>query len=123
MEKVLSKYYDGFEGEPDIQFIYYDNKGEQKVILKIWEGYFDEIMSTIRPELSGWTGLSYFYHLHEGWYKESPWKIPDLKSAIQQFQSLDIEALNIKTQEVYKEIIELLLDANLLDKDVWIAYD
>lgn len=42
MEIVNNKYYVGFEGEPEIQFIC--KKACDTYIIIIWEGYFDEIM-------------------------------------------------------------------------------
>lgn len=48
MELVNKKYYDGFEGEPEIQFIY--KKGNDTEILVIWEGYFDQIMRLVLPD-------------------------------------------------------------------------
>ena len=61
MELVNKKYYDGFEGEPEIQFIY--KKGNDTEILTIWEGYFDQIMRLMLPNEQGWTGLAYCYNM------------------------------------------------------------
>ena len=51
MELVNKKYYDGFEGEPEIQFIY--KKGNDTEILIVWEGYFDQIMRLMIPDKQG----------------------------------------------------------------------
>lgn len=75
MDRVISKYYEGFEGEPEIRLIR-GEENEEKYILSIWVGYFNSIMDAVVPVETGWTSLAYFYHLQEGWYKESPWQIP-----------------------------------------------
>lgn len=82
MELINKKYYDGFEGEPEIQLIY--RKGDNNEILIIWEGYFDQIMKLMRPDAQGWTGLAYNYNMDTGWYEESPWLIKDLQMALTQ---------------------------------------
>jgi hypothetical protein len=122
MEKVISKYYDGFEGEPEIRFIQgIDN--EEKQVLSIWEGYFDKIMNVIIPEQTGWTGLAYFYHLHEGWYEESPWQIQSIDNVCKQLKGIDINALDRDTQNVLNDILEFLESAQLQKHNVWIAYE
>ena len=111
-----------FDRMPDYRPTFY-NKDDSKIVLKIWAGYFDEIMNKIKPESTGWTGLAYYYHLHLGWYEQSPWKIIDLNYVIQQLQELDVKNLDVKTYEVYKEILGLMLNANKINKDVCIEYD
>ena len=66
MELVNRKYYDGFEGEPEIQVIY--KKRNDTEIFSIWEGYFDQIMRLMLPDEQGWTGLAYCYNMFTGWY-------------------------------------------------------
>lgn len=104
MEVINRKYYDGFEGEAEIQFIY--SKGNDSEILVMWEGYFDQIMRLILPEESGWTGLAYYYNLCLGWEEDGPWEIDDLQTALKQFESIE----NQKLWDEAKEILVLLCD-------------
>lgn len=87
MESVNKKYYNGFEGEPEIPFIC--RKGNDTEILTIWEGYFDQIMRLMVPDEQGWTGLAYCYNTYTGWYEEGSWVIDDLQMALKQFGSID----------------------------------
>ncbi len=121
MEKIINKYYKGFEGEPEIQFICYDDV--QKLILRMWVGYFDNIMNAIKPESLGWTGLAYFYHMHEGWYDNSPWEIPDIQATIEQFKNINSDLFDNDTKCVFNDIFDLLLNAYLANQTVWIAYE
>ena len=43
MEHINRTFYDGFEGEPEIQIIY--RKGNDSQILAMWEGYFEVILT------------------------------------------------------------------------------
>ncbi|WP_207655827.1 hypothetical protein [Vallitalea okinawensis] len=121
MEEIKHNYYKGFEDEPEIQFTCSYSKDRSKV-LKIWNGYFDNIMNAIQPEVSGWTSIAYYYHLHEGWYKESPWRIQDIDSAVMQFKKVDIGVLDRITQKVLNDILELLIEAQANNETVLISY-
>jgi len=106
---VNNKYYVGFEGEPEIQFICKRVKDDDVII--VWEGYFDEIMRCITPEEKGWTGLAYYYNMYLGWYEESPWLIDDLHMVLQQFNTINYEKLSNEACEVFKLICNLLKEA------------
>lgn len=133
MDKINDKYYIGFEGEPEIQFIYTLHNGK-KSILKIWIGYFETIMDAMITEEKELTGLVYYYSMHEGWYDESPWKIPNLNEAIEHFSKVKIENLEQEVQqtledvikilpEIIKEIIIHLTKARDLQEIVYISYE
>ena len=105
METVNTKFYDGFEGEPEIHFIYQGQELIEKVI--VWEGYFDEIMMTIKPVDGRWTSLAYNYHLDIGWYEESPWKVKELREALAQFGTVDKEMIGTEAKQMLEEICNL----------------
>lgn len=109
MEIISNKYYIGFEGEPEIQFIYKKACNTYKTI--IWEGYFDEIMTKLVPEEEGWTGLAYYYNMYLGWYEESPWIIDDLQMAIKQLNTIQYEALSDEASEILKMLCNIINDA------------
>ena len=122
MDHINNKYYKGFEGEQEIQFIRSPSNGD-RTILSIWCGYFDDIMRLFQPTESGWTGLAYYYNLDIGWYEESPWKIPDVIDALHQFESLNhISGSHFKeSQEILNEIRGFLSAAIKQNDGVWIA--
>ena len=119
MELVNKKYYDGFEGEPEIQFIY--KKGNDTEILTIWEGYFDPIMRLMLPDEQGWTGLAYCYNMYTGWYEDSPWVIEDLQIALKQFESIDETKLCDEALEILMLLCNVLREAILNNYEVSIA--
>ncbi len=121
MDKIISKHYDGFEGEPEIQFVRIAKNGE-RFILRIWIGFFDSIMDMIEPQKSGWTGLAYYYHMYEGWYDESPWQIADVQAVIDELKEINSSVLDNQTQNVLKDIFELLQSVTA-NETVWINYD
>jgi len=123
MDTLISKYYDGYEGEPEIQFIK-GSEAENRTILSIWEGFFDDIMCQFKPTPSGWQGLAYYYNLCIGWWDEAFWEISDLHSALGEFQSLNLKELRFDgSAEVLSEICSLLESAIKENEKVWIAKD
>lgn len=121
MEKAQD-FYTGFEGEPGIVLFFRESNG-QKVLLRMWIGYFDSIMEAIQPNKNGWRGLSYYYHTDTGWFEETPWRIPDLGDALIDLQSVNKTELEQETLVVYQNIFELLQKAHSSDGEVWIVYD
>ena len=122
MDKLISKYYDGYEGEPEIQFIKGSSKGD-RIVLSIWDGFFDDIMSQFKPTISGWQGLAYYYHLVIGW-EEDIWEIPSLHSALAEFKSLDPNKLEFsRSAQVLSAICDLLKSAIEENQKVWINKD
>jgi len=121
MIEINDKYYKGYEGEHEIQFIKSYNNGSSK-ILSIWDGYFDDIMRSIEPSENGWTGLAYYYHLCIGWYNENPWRIPNLKDCLLQFNNLETRNFRFeKTKNVLEEICSIISDAINENESIWIA--
>jgi len=112
----MDKFYRGYEGQKAIQF----RTKEKKLV--IWEGFFDDIMEQFEPDSEGWSGLTYYYHLAIGWYEESPWKIPDLKNCLQQFEEVNLSKCRFdESKEVRGEICEFFRDAIKTDSSVWIT--
>lgn len=120
--EINEKYYDGFWGEPSMEFY----RMENDVIAEkftIWEGYFYYIMQLVRPEEEGWTGLAYFYHLYIGWYDEENWLIPNLPEAYRQLEKLNPRELpNRESEEVLALILNMLKRAMDTNGKVYIDY-
>lgn len=121
MDKIINNYYKGFEGEPEIQFIRVKPNNEN-LVLKIWIGYFDRIMDTIKPTKHGWSGLSYYYHLDEGWYDENPWEVPNLSIVLDELKEIDRTSFDSITNDVLTDILSLLINAKQENNTVLISY-
>jgi hypothetical protein len=122
MKKLIDKHYKGFEGEPEIQFATVSESGD-KVILSLWVGFFDSILNLIKPTETGWTGLAYYYHMDEGWYDESPWKIEDVGSTISELKGIAVNNLDNQAKAAYDDILKLLKESQIKNDTVWIYYD
>ena len=123
MDNLITKFYDGYEGEPEIQFIKGSDIGNRTVI-SIWDGYFDDIMRQFKPTSSGWEGLAYYYHLALGWENGETWEIPNIRSALVEFQSIDPNKLEFNSSaEVLSVICDLLATAIKENQKVWIDKD
>lgn len=117
MEEDLNRYYKGFEGEPEIIF------STSKKKIHMWSGYFDELFLLFKPKQNGWEGLAYYYHLDEGWYEESPWRIPDIREAYNQFKSIYDEIENSICKELLEDILQILNLAIEDEEAIFISYE
>ena len=119
METVNSKYYDGFEGEPEVHFIC---KAQGKVDrLIVWERYFGEIMRVVKPVEGYWTSLAYYYHLDIGWCEgDGPWKVENPEEALDQFRTVDKTLLELETMEVLDEIYHLFAEGIKNNAEIFI---
>lgn len=116
MCSINDRFYCGYEGEKEIQIFTYRKK------LIIWEGYFDDIMEQFEPDLGVWKGAPYYYHLHIGWYDESPWKIQDIIFFLHQFEQVDLSnCCFMESKKVCAEICNIIREAVKSEEDVWIA--
>jgi hypothetical protein len=118
MKKIVHDYYSGFEGEPEIIFLQKNNTDEE--ILKLWIGYFDKIMSQVSPGPNGWEALALYYHLHTGWYENDNWRIPEIKEALSQIETVRLSDKNVEL--IKKELESFLRKAMLNRVDVFIRY-
>lgn len=121
MEQLID-YYLGFEGEPEIRFMYISSDNT-RFSIKMWEGYFDTIMSYIQPTTVGEKGLIYYYHTHAGWYDHSPWKILDILVVISELQSIDKTLLDQICLSILNDMYHLALQAKKEATYIWITYD
>lgn len=69
-------FYTGFEGEPELIVEGRAANGQLGPV-RVWMGYFNELMDRVPPAPSGWTGLALHHHLYTGWNEEPEWIDPD----------------------------------------------
>lgn len=124
MDTIIDKYYIGYEGEPEIQIIRKTVQGDV-FVLRIWSGFFDDIMNAVEPEEKGWSSLAYYYNLYSGWYEESPWLLQDINAAVEQLKSVKENKLSASrgSMNVLIEIIKVLEDAVKSGDSILIAYE
>ena len=110
MNDSIIDFYTGFEGEKEIQFIRVSN--DNKHIIKMWSGYFDDMMEKIEPEPGGWMSLALYYHVGENWVEGEHWVVPDLEKAKQQLKQIENEEFEFQqTKDVLSQIYILLNSA------------
>ncbi|WP_033166663.1 hypothetical protein [Clostridium sp. KNHs205] len=106
---INEKYYDGFEGEVEVLFYYYDNKGNQNGF-RIWQGYFETLLSGCFLAEPLNTGLLKSYITQEGFYEEKPWKVLDNKTVINELSQFSTSNLEIESLDMIREVEELKND-------------
>lgn len=119
---VNDTYYKGFEGEPEIQLIY-NQQDKTTYTMRMWEGYFNNIMYAIEAEKKGWTELAYYFNMQEGWYEESPWKVPNINQVIEQLGKIDKKQLDETTIQILEDMIRIFISAEETNNEVYIAYE
>jgi hypothetical protein len=86
-------FYEGFEGEPEITIIQKDKENNIITKLKLWDGYFSEIINLIEPNEKGyWEGVTLLYHVDLSWLDE-PWECDDVGLFLKQLESIDEKML------------------------------
>lgn len=123
------RYYKGFEGEIDVD-IYYINKENECIGFKLWEGYFENILSGAYADNFKDDGLFKYYTLHEGWYDEAPWEVPNISTVIGELKRFDENNIEPELKNMFpilhvikEELISLFEECKDLNKTMYIAYD
>lgn len=126
---INENYYKGFEGEKDLDIYYYQEDGE-KTGLKIWDGYFELLLSACWLGQVSKGGLLECYADREGFYEEKPWRISNIDVVIKELLQYSPEfekdiSLSMKeTLSVLQKDLLMLLDfAVLHNKDIYIDFD
>lgn len=114
-------YYDGFEGEPEYIFCLYAGDCFTEKI-HIWDGYFSDIINTIKPTENGWTSLTEYYHLCIDFDNDN-WKIPDIPSALRQLKNIDTSKIKFpKSHDVLQILIDMFTRACENNLTIYIEY-
>jgi hypothetical protein len=121
MKDIEIDFYSGFDDDNEIVFFIETDKYKKK--LRIWQGYFDEIMKKIELEDHDWTGIAYYYNLLLGWNVEENWQIPNIEKVLLQFKNIELtpdcqvgQIYYNAECEILKEIIKILSEA--IDKNL-----
>lgn len=121
MGKTVKKYYTGYEKENEIQIIKMKNENEELKV-RIWEGFFNNILYSIIPEKETYKGLAYYYYLCDGWYKKSPWKIQELNDVLNELKGIKTDNLKEKEVSLLRDVIDVIKSAIKEEKDIFIVY-
>ena len=78
---INEKYYKGFEYEVEI-VIYYLSNDNEKVGWKIWNGYFETLLSGCFFKGYSDKGILSSWNSDNGFYDEKPWAIKDTSAVI-----------------------------------------
>ena len=102
---IETKYIQGFEEEGEV-FGYSANKADNRG-LRIWEGYFENLLSGCYSEHFQPGGLMECYCNQNGFYEESPWKIKNLKVAINDLEGFKADNVETTIPEMKKTVLAL----------------
>ena len=120
--QLNEKYYDGFDPEPEINIYCAPDEG-----LKIWEGYFETLLSGCYQGYKSEDGLL-SPHCHvDGYYDEDEWLLPSIETAIHEIQAYDPEKIEMygslmqeSIKSLQKDLLQFLEKAQKEGKKVYI---
>lgn len=115
-------FYSGFDGEPEIRFEA-KSAGTVHRSVRMWVGYFDDLMDHVPCQGLDWTSVAHAYHNAEGWYDESPWRIPNTGEALKQWKSIDLSKLERIEKSVHAAVLALMCEAHELRDEIWIYWE
>lgn len=104
---VNNKYYDGFEGEPEV-VIYFKEKDKEG--FRIWIGYFEYLLGASISEEIKIGEILQSYINQDGWYDESEWRIEDLQRAIFELEQFNIEKIESKEDSIIETVSNIQKD-------------
>lgn len=104
------KFYEGFEGEEEVEFSANDKNMET---LHIWEGYFSDVFCEPSLDGKGWYGFTRDYNQFEGAFDDDGETIiTDLQEYIDDLKIYQNRKFKFEeTKEVYELILSWLTEA------------
>lgn len=125
---IDESFYDGYEGENEV--VVYYNQDSEKIGFKIWNGYFDNLLSGCYDAEIHTDGLLICYQNQDGFYDEQEWRIKNLDvviSELKKFSNNQVESQSseiLSTLPIIKDkLVTLLENAKKSEKSVYIDYD
>lgn len=127
---INTKYFNGFESEPDIMIYYVHSNIEYAI--QIWQGYFEILLEGCYKENFKDDGLLLSYVTVTGFYDEEVFKIKNLKTVLNELNNFNIyniehfyelNDLVKKVINLKNELISFFKSAQKLNEDVFIKYN
>lgn len=110
--KKENDFYSGFEGEPELSISLISEEKTTEIELTTWIGHFEEIVLSIGTnDLGKWEGISLYYHLHTGWYDQSPWILKEVDLFAKQLKSIENNLLSDSSKEIHKILSKIITKA------------
>jgi hypothetical protein len=116
----MKDFYSGFEGYPEI-IMELKGPGGSIETIRMWDGHFDAIMTLIEPENGEWTGLALPYNLLQGWFEVSPWRVPNMKEVLTQWEKIDESKIPASCRLLHQAVRDLMREAVKSGAELWIS--
>lgn len=122
---IDERYYKGYEGEIEVVIYSGDKKG-----LKVWEGYFENLLLGCFNGKIKQNGLLSCWQKRDGFYDEHPWKIPNIELAIGELRQFaedrvetDSPQMISSLKQLKENLLVLLQESKNKKLDVYIDYN
>lgn len=122
---LVHDFYTGFEGYDEIVIIERNNQ-DSLTKIRIWGGYFDELMQHIvesqKPLHTH--GIATIWNTSAGgWYENNPWTAPDIKPIIEEFSSVDISRFSEPVKQLFAILTDTVTSALSKDNSIQISIE
>lgn len=125
---IDESFYDGYEGENEV--VVYYNQDSEKIGFKIWNGYFDNLLSGCYNAEIHSDGLLICYQNQDGFYDEQGWSIKNIDVVISELENYSDDQVESESPVMLSmlsiikdKLITLLQDAKKSEEIVYIDYD
>lgn len=119
------KYYEGFEGEPEVKIYTKENTG-----FRCWIGYLENLFSGCYNAQIAKDGLLHCYQTCEGFYEEETWRLPNISMAIEELKLFDEKRADITSYDILQQtkflkedLLAFLDTARVKNFQIYVEYD
>lgn len=116
-------FYQGYEGEPEFILTRRARSGIDSCILRLWDGYFHDIIEQIPPGTDGnWQGVTLHHHVNSFWDGRE-WECLDLPLFHSQLMTIDPGKLRLGNETVLEAMKTLVKDCLVNQERLFIQRD
>ena len=124
---IDKSYNQGFGYEKEVVVYYTAPSGKEGY--EMWEGYFENLLQGCYNDKIAQGGILYGYMMQEEWCDESPWKIGNVRLALEELELFsedsipEMDIMHRKLRDIQQKLLSLLKHASEHGYDVYIEYN
>lgn len=124
---IDNSYNQGFGAEKEVVIYFITLQGKEGY--EIWDGYFENLLRGCYNDKIVKGGILYGYMTQGEWCDESPWKIENIRLALNELKMFskgkipEMQIMFEKLQNIQQKLLSLLKYASQHGYDVFIEYN
>ena len=123
---IDNSYNQGFGAEKEVVIYFITPQGKEGY--EMWDGYFENLLRGCYNDKIVEGGILYGYMTQEAWCDESPWKIENVRLALNELEKFseekipEMQIMYEELRDIQQKLLELLSCASERGYDVFIEY-